>query len=191
MREAGRTAEARAVLERWVACAPSIEARLDLAEVLRETGDFAGALEHGRAVLAEAPGHPAALALTRELDGAIEVGTNRLDYLLRLLGPMLLEQRYPAPYVEFTGRPRGQHAEGNIANGHRLDDWGFPNAAVPSAIKPDDEIPIFVLGDSTMALGTEIPPTVPPLRDLALRDPRLPTPRLYNFTVVPTSPVHH
>jgi hypothetical protein len=187
LREAGRTAEARALLERLMQAAPSLEARLQLAHLLRDAGEFSGALEHGRAVLAEAPGNEAAQTLTRQLEAAIQAGAGRLDYLLGLLGPLMLEHRYPAPFVEFTGRPHGWHADGNVPNGDLLDAWGFPNAAPPSARKPDDEIRIFVLGDSTMSLGPKLSSTVPALLESALRNGGLPTARVYNFGVVSAS----
>lgn len=184
LREAGRGVEACGVLERLLVRAPSVATRLELARMLRDEGEFTRAIEQGRAVLAEAPGQVEAATLIGTLEDAIGDAASRLDHFL---GPLTVEHRYPAPFVQFTGRPRGYHADGNALNGARLDDGGFPNAALPSQPKPVDEIRIFVLGDSTMFNGVTLDSTVPGLVEGALKGAGMATARVYNFAVVSAS----
>jgi hypothetical protein len=184
LREAGRGAEACAVLERQVARAPTAATRLALAHLLHDECELVRALDQARAVLAEAPDHAEAARLVAAVEAAIEDAAGRLDHFL---GPLTVEHRYPAPFVGFTGRPGGLHADGNALNGQRLDAWGFPNAALPSLPKPADETRVFVLGDSTMFNGATLADTVPALLEGALRRAGAPTARVYNFSVVSAS----
>jgi lysophospholipase L1-like esterase len=180
LREDGRVLEARALLETLVAQAPSPPALMDLASLASGEGDVARALELFRAVVEREPGNLHAATMMRQLQSVIDTAASRLDCLI---GDLAIEHRHPAPYVEFTGRPRGGHADLSELNGQRLDDWGFPNLAPPSRDKPVGEQRVFVLGDSTMFTGADLGSTVPALLERALRDGGLATVRVYNFAV--------
>ncbi len=158
--------------------------RRRLAHRLRDQADVPQALEHARAVIAVAPGHAEAAAPVPPLEAAIADAASRLD---AALGASMAEQCHPAPFVQFSARPRGRHADGAAARRPLRDAWGFPNAAVPSVRKSEGEIRIFVLGDGDLLGSADLESTVPALLERALRGAGAPTARVYDFTVVSAS----
>ncbi|CAM3065149.1 hypothetical protein JHFBIEKO_3060 [Methylobacterium mesophilicum] len=88
--------------------------------------------------------------------------------------------RYPTPYVGFTGRP------GYRFQLHCLpyDATGFLNLQSTGPRTDPEEIRIFVVGDSTMATGTELENTVPKRIEEILRKEWSRRINVYNFAVV-------
>jgi len=179
--EDGRTDEARAILETIVREAPAVAPMLDLAALVTRDGDLTRARGLYSAVLALEPANAVASTMIGRVDAAIEDTARRLD---RTMGDLVLEHRYPTPYVEFAGRPHGAHTDGLWVNGQRLDAWGFPNHAPPKLPKPANELRLFVLGDSTLFGGSDLDQTVPALLERELHGRGFDRARVYNFSIV-------
>lgn len=88
--------------------------------------------------------------------------------------------RYPAPYIGFTGRPNHQFQIHCLP----YDAAGFLNTEATGPRSDPEEIRIFVVGDSTMATGTELENTVPKRMEAILRATCSPRVNIYNFAVV-------
>jgi hypothetical protein len=88
--------------------------------------------------------------------------------------------RYPAPYIGFTGRPNHRFQLHCLP----YDAAGFLNP-VPTGPRTDlEEIRIFVVGDSTMATGTELENTVPKRIERILQETCSQRVKVHNFAVV-------
>ena len=88
--------------------------------------------------------------------------------------------RYPAPYIQFTGKPGSTHF------GVPFDALGFQNASAVTHHKPAGEVRIFLVGDSTVIDGGPIENTLPARTERILRQNRLPGARVYSFGVMST-----
>lgn len=88
--------------------------------------------------------------------------------------------RYPAPYIGFAGRP---HHKFQI---HCLpyDAGGFLNPEATGPRSDPEEIRIFVVGDSTMATGTELENTVPKRLERIFQSTFSKNVKVFNFAVV-------
>ena len=162
----------------------SVQHLVSVARLAMARGDVGRALDLYRAIAAIAPGDADAAGAIQRLEAAIQTAASRLA---TMMGPFAIEHRFPAPYIGFTGRPLAAHADGNRLTGERLDAWGFPNRALPDRNKPNDELRIFVIGDSTMFNGPNLAGTVPSLLEAHLRETGLPRARVYNFSIVSAS----
>ncbi|CAA2160535.1 hypothetical protein MBRA_05691 [Methylobacterium brachiatum] len=88
--------------------------------------------------------------------------------------------RYPAPYIGFTGRPSHRFQLHCLP----YDAAGFINLETTGPRTDPKEIRIFVVGDSTMATGTELENTVPKRIEGILRSYCSQRVNVYNFAVV-------
>ncbi|GJE15209.1 SGNH/GDSL hydrolase family protein [Methylobacterium longum] len=88
--------------------------------------------------------------------------------------------RYPAPYIGFAGRPHHQFQIHCIP----YDAAGFLNPETTGPRTCPEEIRIFVVGDSTMATGTELENTVPKRIERIFQERLSEKVKVYNFAVV-------
>lgn len=88
--------------------------------------------------------------------------------------------RYPAPYIGFVGRPHCRFQIHSIP----YDGAGFLNPETTGPRVDRDEIRVFVVGDSTMAMGADLQSTVPKRIERALRSTCSGKVNVYNFSVV-------
>lgn len=88
--------------------------------------------------------------------------------------------RYPAPYVGFVGRPNHQFQIHCMP----YDSAGFLNTEVTCPRTDPEEIRVFVVGDSTMATGTELENTVPKKVENYLKQACSEHVKVHNFAVV-------
>lgn len=88
--------------------------------------------------------------------------------------------RYPAPYIGFTGRPSHQFQLHCLP----YDAAGFLNPTSTGPRTDPEEIRVFVVGDSTMATGTELENTVPKRIERILQDKCSQRVKVHNFAVV-------
>jgi tetratricopeptide (TPR) repeat protein len=155
------------------------EVHYQRARQLQADGDFRHALiSFDRAVALE-PGHADAAQEAAAVRSIIAETERRLARHAEYLNA---NERYPVPFVGFTGRPYGRHPSGS-----RLDGWGFPNRAPPEPGKAPGNQRVFVLGDSTMWRSEEsLAATVPALLQDALQGRGYRDVSVHNFSVVST-----
>lgn len=104
---------------------------------------------------------------------------NRRKFLHHF-GYLCSNTRYPAPYIQFTGKPGSTHF------GVPFDALGFQNASAVTYHKPDGEVRIFLVGDSTVIDGGPIEYTLPARTERILRANGLTGARVFSFGVMST-----
>jgi hypothetical protein len=87
--------------------------------------------------------------------------------------------RFPAPYVEFAGKPLATMAE----TGWRYDALGYRNDVHVQPRSAAETLRIFVVGDSTLVEGQTFADTVPGRMETGLKRVEGPGARVYNFGV--------
>jgi lysophospholipase L1-like esterase len=87
--------------------------------------------------------------------------------------------RFPAPYVEFAGKPLATMAE----TGWRYDALGYRNDVHVQPRSAAETLRVFVVGDSTLVEGQTFADTVPGRMESGLKRVEGPGARVYNFGV--------
>ena len=87
--------------------------------------------------------------------------------------------RFPAPYVQFAGKPMATMAE----TGWRYDALGYRNDVHVQPRSAAETLRVFVLGDSTLVEGQTFADTVPGRLESGLKRDHGPGARVYNFGV--------
>ncbi|QGY02781.1 SGNH/GDSL hydrolase family protein [Methylobacterium mesophilicum SR1.6/6] len=87
--------------------------------------------------------------------------------------------RFPAPYVQFAGKPLATLAE----TGWRYDALGYRNDVHVEARSPAETLRVFVVGDSTLVEGQVFADTIPGRLESGLKRVHGPGARAYNFGV--------
>lgn len=153
----------------------SVNARIEFADLLRDSGNLRRAsVEYRKALLLD-PHNSYASQEEARLSNSIDKAAIRFKHYAKNLNA---QHRHPSPFVHFTGRPGGPYGK------ESLDEWGFPNRAPPSIKKDPNETRVFVLGDSTMFNGRCLSETVPALMEKELATRGLKNVKIYNFGVV-------
>jgi lysophospholipase L1-like esterase len=87
--------------------------------------------------------------------------------------------RFPAPYVQFAGKPQASMAE----TGWRYDALGYRNDVHVQPRSAGESLRIFVVGDSTLVDGQTFADTVPGRLESGLKQVHGPGSRVHNFGV--------
>jgi lysophospholipase L1-like esterase len=88
--------------------------------------------------------------------------------------------RFPAPYVQFAGKPLASPAE----NGWRYDALGYRNDTHADTRPASETLRVFVVGDSTMVEGQVFADTVPGRLESGLKSIHGAGARVYNFGAI-------
>jgi lysophospholipase L1-like esterase len=88
--------------------------------------------------------------------------------------------RFPAPYVQFAGKPLAQAG----SQGWRYDALGYRNDVHADARSQSETLRVFVVGDSTLVDGQVFADTVPGRLETGLKSVHGSGARVYNFGAV-------